>query len=523
MRDKPLWAAEGGVADAAGRIVRKLGDPQVWIVAGPLVAIFTMALLDLEPGKPEVTRMAGVAVLMALWWVTEAVPLAVTALLPVVCFPLLGLMSAKDVAPVYFNHTILLFIGGFIVALAMERWQLHRRVALRTILLIGCSPGRLLLAFMVATAFLSMWISNTATAMMMLPIAMAVLSELDQRHGPELTRRLGTGLLLAIAYGASIGGMATLIGTPPNLSLARIFVIYFPEAPEISFAQWLLFALPICVVMLAAAWGLLYLLYRPKEPLEVSRQTFVEAHRELGPLSFEEGVVLVDFVLLALLWVFRKEIPLGPFKIHGWSQLLPYGELLDDGTVAIAMAILLFLIPARNEGAERVMDWDGVKRLPWGIVLLFGGGFALASGFKETGLAAWCGEQLQGVGSLPPMVVVASVCALLTFLTELTSNTATTEMILPILASTATKIGFHPLLLMIPATLSASCAFMLPVATPPNAIVFGTGRLKSGEMARAGIVLNLLGILVITCAVFWLGRAVFGITPRELPAWALPT
>ncbi|MFH2055472.1 MAG: SLC13 family permease, partial [bacterium] len=490
------------------------------LVAG-IGAAFVIMLLDLDPASPVVTRTAAVAVLMAIWWITEAIPIPATALLPVALFPLLGVMSGKDVAATYFNNVIFLFVGGFIVALAMERWNLHRRIALRIIMLIGASPRRILLGFMIATAFLSMWISNTATTMMMVPIALAVIFKLRESQPGAAVNRLAVGLLIGIAYAASIGGIATLIGTPPNLAFNKIFHTTFPGAPEITFADWFVFGLPVSLVLLAAAWSLLTLMFSPRRgELSPDLALFRDERAKLGRMSFEEKLVLVHFVVLAFLWLFRSAIQIGSLTIPGWSQLFGSPSYIDDGTVAIFVALLLFIMPARSRRGERLMDWRTAVKLNWGIVILFGGGFALAAGFKESGLSAWLAQQLTGLAGVPQVGMVASVSTLLTFLTELTSNTATTQIVLPLLASLAKAIRINPLLLMVPATLSASCAFMLPVATPPNAIIFGTGEIKMSDLMRVGIILNLVGVLLITALVYLIGLAAFGIDPGQFPAWA---
>lgn len=492
------------------------------LLAGPILSIGLMLFFDLEPGHPEVTRTAAVALLMAVWWITEAIPLAITALLPMVLFPALGIMNGKAVAPVYFNHIIFLFIGGFLVALAMQRWNLHKRIALRILLWFGINPRSILLGFMVATAFLSMWISNTATTMMMVPIVLAIVLNLEDLLGKSRVRKYSIGVFLGVAYSASIGGIATLVGTPPNLSFARILAISFPNAPEISFANWMVFAFPISVLMLILVWMYLAFFFCPKKSeFGLDLEIFRNQYRALGPISHEERVVLIDFVLLAILWLSRANIKIGTFTIPGWSSLFPNPGFLNDGVVAITMAIILFLIPSKKQPGSRVMEWDAVAKLPWNIVLLFGGGFALASGFKESGLSLWFGHQLQGASFLHPILLVASICLIITFLTELTSNTATAEMLLPILAALGVAVKINPLFLMIPGTLSCSCAFMLPVATPPNAIVFGTERLRIAEMARAGFLLNLTGVVIITLATYFLGRLVFGIDLTQMPDWAV--
>ncbi|MCP4568880.1 MAG: SLC13/DASS family transporter [FCB group bacterium] len=497
---------------------------KIGLWAGPSAGLLILLFADLQPNNVMVTRCAAVAALMAIWWITEAIPIPATALLPVALYPLLGIMKGKATAAIYFNHVIFLFIGGFIIALAMQRWELHRRIALKIILLIGISPRRIILGFMAATFFLSMWISNTATTMMMVPMAMAIIIKMKESFEEKQVRRFAVGLLIAIAYAASIGGTSTLIGTPPNLAFSRILVILFPHAPEISFAQWMLFATPFALMFLLIAWFFITRIFvggKNQPPADIA--IFEDEYRRLGKTGYEEKVILCLFTLVALLWLFRKSITLGSFTLPGWSSLFPVPGFIDDGTIAIGVALLLFIIPARTRlGGRRVriMDWATASRLNWGIVLLFGGGFALAGGFADSGLAAYLGGQLAGLKSLPPLLIVVAVCLTLTFLTELTSNTATTEIFLPILGAMSVAIGVNPLLLMIPATLSASCAFMLPVATPPNAIVFGTGEVQMRDMMRVGIYMNLIGVLLITTAIYLIGIYVFGIDPGQMPAWA---
>ncbi len=509
------------------RLPRRTGRSRsqtVGLFLGP--ALFLALLLtDLQPGEPQVTRMAAVAVLMATWWITDAIPLFATALIPLVLYPLLGLEPTGATAPVYFNSTIVLFLGGFMIALTMEKWNVHRRIALWIIRAVGGGSARIILGFMVAAAFLSMWISNTATAIMMIPIGLAVILRMEEDFGVERTHAFSVSLMLGIAYACSAGGLATLVGTPPNLSFQRIVQITFPEAPPITFGQWVVLGLPISVIMLMLAWLLLTrLFYRVPSDVTVDREIVVAEAEKLGPVSFEERVVISVFALTALLWVFRAPVSVGSLTVPGWSQLLPNGALIDDATVAMFMAGLLFLVPTRSPGARSatVMGPDVIIRLPWNIVLLFGGGFALAHGFQITGLARFIGEQFAGLSAIPPVLLVLAICLGITFLTELTSNTATTEMVLPVLASVAVAANVHPLLLMIPATLSASCAFMMPVATPPNAVVFGSERVTIPEMARVGVVLNLIGGLVITAVFYLLGTVLFGIEPGTLPDWAGP-
>lgn len=496
---------------------------QAGIITGPLLFFIIITFGNLEPDNPAVTYTLACAVWMAVWWITEAVPLAVTSLLPVALFPLLGIMNGKAVSSTYFNHVIFLFIGGFIVALAMQRWNLHKRIALKILMNTGTGPGRILMGFMIATAFLSMWISNTATTMMMVPILISIINKLEETIQNKEVSKYSIGLLLAVAYSASIGGIATLVGTPPNLSFVRIFQISFPQAPEISFAQWFFFAFPVSIIFLAFVWFYLYKKFKPdmKHWKSIDNDVLRDQYRALGKMTREEKIILIDFVLLAVLWLTRSNIQIGSFAITGWSDLFSFPQYINDGTVAIMMAIPLYFIPSSKEKGDFLMDWKTTKELPWNIVLLFGGGFALASGFLESGLSLWFGNQLMWVSGIHPIIIILTIAFLMTFLTELTSNTATTEMLLPILAGLAVKTEINPLLFMIPATLSGSMAFMLPVATPPNAIVFGTNRLKIIQMARTGILLNLVGIIVITLATYFFGRFVFGIDTSVFPDWAV--
>ena len=493
----------------------------IGFIIAPLLFLFFVFFGDLEPGNPQVTYTLAIALLMALWWVTEVIPLAITALIPVVLFPFFGIMDGKEVSSAYFNHVIFLFIGGFIVALAMQKWNLHKRIALKILSYTGSSPARILLGFMFASAFLSMWISNTATAMMMVPILLSIISKLEDHLEPEELNKYSIGLLLGVAYGSSIGGIATLVGTPPNLSFARIFQIMFPDAPEISFSTWFVFAAPISMIFFVITWVYLYQRFKPKvDKAKLSGIEFNTEYKELGKATFEERSIFIVFVSLAILWLTRKGIEIGSFRIPGWSEWLMAPNYINDGTVAIALALILYFIPSRTEKGKMIMDWETTSKLPWNIVLLFGGGFALASGFKESGLSIWFGEQLSGASALHPLLIILIISFTVTFLTELTSNTATIEMLLPVLAGLAVSIEVNPLILMLPATLSASMAFMLPVATPPNAIVFGSNRLRIMDMARAGFVLNLIGMVIITLVTYYWGTWIFDFDPTVLPEWA---
>jgi sodium-dependent dicarboxylate transporter 2/3/5 len=493
-----------------------------WLV--PAAALLLLLFGDLDPERPEVTRMAAVALLMAGWWITEAIPIPVTSMLPVALFPLLGILDGRSTASTYFNHLIFLFIGGFLFALSMQRWDLHRRIALRILRVLGTSAPMVVLGFMASTWFLSMWISNTASTMMMVPMALAILVPFREHLEKDQARRLGIALVLGVAYSASIGGMATLIGTPPNLSFARILEIVFPQAPEISFADWFMFALPTSAIFVTIAWFVLCRISRlPRGPMPVGADLFAKEHAAMGPMTSEQRWIGGLFLTLVFGWMFRADMEIFGAVIPGWSRLLPNPSMADDGTVAIVVALMLFLIPSKSKPGQALMDWKGASGIRWGIVLLFGGGFALAKGFLSSGLSDWFGQQLAALSGVPPIVLVLVVCITITFLTELTSNMATTEVVLPVLAAMAVAVETDPLLLMIPATLSASCAFMLPVATAPNAIAFGSGEIKITDMMRYGFLLNLIGIVLIVATIFLIGVTVFDIEPGVLPEWAKTT
>lgn len=470
-------------------------------------------LLFADFGETEsVRRMAAVAIMMSVFWITEAIPLAATALLPLVLFPLLGIASSKAAASQYMNSTIFLLTGGFMIALAMQHWQLHKRIALSVLVLCGGHPQLLTLGFVFATAALSMWISNTATTLVMLPIALAIIARCENTMTVAQAHQFSVGLLLSIAYSASIGGMMTLVGTAPNLVFARFYEN--ATGAGISFAEWMIIAVPIGSLMLLALLFIISGLYLRKLPQSDNlRQVVLEEKTQLGRMRFEEKAVLIVFMITALLWVTRKGLRIGELTLKGWGDFLSFGNLIDDGTVAVGMAALLFFIPARTESGDRtaLLDEKVFMELPWSVVLLFGGGFALAYGFSESGLSAYLALQLQGLKSVPLALIIASVTLGMSFLTELTSNTATTQLVMPILLSTAKVIEVSPIWLMLPTTLAASCAFMFPVATPPNAIVFGSRKVKVLEMVKIGFSLNLIAVLLISVVCYFLMDEVIAI------------
>ncbi|NXN95346.1 S13A5 protein, partial [Rhinopomastus cyanomelas] len=547
-------------------------------------------------------KCAYVIVIMAVFWCTEVIPLAVTSLMPVVFFPLLGVQSSKSVCVQYLNDTSMLFVGGLIVAISVEQWNLHKRIALRVLLVVGVKPALLMLGFMVVTAFLSMWISNTATTAMMVPIVQAVLDQMDstehdmtvmeQATGQpntvieleeksasdpasvhatsngqlpddprsceeEQTRKqIGKGMTLCVCYAASIGGTATLTGTGPNMVLKGQMNQLYPNNNDVvNFASWFGFAFPNMILMLLLAWLWLQCSFmgfnfkkswgcgtertaKEKAAYEVLKAEM----KKLGPISYAEFNVLLMFVLLVLLWFSRH-----PGFVRGWaSSLFPEGEkFITDSAPAVLVALLLFILPAQKprlpgwspgspdpeqaEGDPKkplssapLLDWSVVQRkMPWSIVLLLGGGFALADASANSGLSAWLGHQMTPLGSIPPWAIATVLSLVIAVFTECTSNVATATLFLPVFSSMAASVKIHPLYVMVPGTLSASFAFMLPVATPPNAIVFSYGHIRVLDMVRSGVVMNVIGVLCVTLAINTWGRPVFGLD--TFPAWANST
>ncbi len=454
-----------------------------------LLLFFSLLILPLPDGmKPEAMKVAAVAALMATFWISEVIPIPATALLPIALFPLLGIMPTAEVSSAYGNHLIYLFLGGFLIAMAIEKWRLHKRIALLTVHVVGHTPKRLVLGFMLATAFLSAWISNTATAMIMVTIGLSVLRQIAHvQEGDDLpASRFGTTLMLSIAYAASIGGVATLIGTPPNAILVGVLEQRYGIV--IGFAEWMLFGVPLSLTMLGIAWFYLtrVVLGKDEDTPVLSRDTMETELANLGPMSTQEFRVLIIFAAVVASWLFRGLID------H------PALHYVTDSSVAISGAILLFLLPSGRENGERLLDWAAATRLPWDIIILFGGGFALASGFSSSGLTEWIGAQQNVMAGSPLILTVMLLAVLIVFLSEVTSNTAIASLFLPILAGFALAMETHPLFLMVPAALAASFAFMLPVATPPNAIAFSSRQFSISTMARTGIWLNLIGVLVIT-------------------------
>jgi len=470
---------------------------QVGLFLGPV--LFFILLVIPEPvDMPENSmQVAAVAVLMATYWMSEAIPIPATALMPIVLFPLLGIMDTSKVTLAYGNHLIFLFMGGFLIAVTIEKWQLHKRIALHTILLVGVSSNQIILGFMLATAFLSAWISNTATAMMMVTIGLAVIKQAQSLNTSKQKDHsdFATALMLGIAYSASIGGIATLIGTPPNAILAG--VIESSYGYTIGFAQWMSFGVPLSLIMLGLCWFYLTRIAFQSEfdELPGGKQSIRQQLNELGSMSAAEIKVLAVFSMVVAGWLIR-----GLFDIQAL-------ESVKDSSIAMAGALMLFIIPADYKKGEYLLDWHTAKNIPWDIMILFGGGFALAGGFASSGLTEWIASQLIALQGMNLIIMVFMVVLLVIFLTEITSNTATSSLLLPVMGAFALAIQVHPLYLMVAVALSASFAFMLPVATPPNAIVFSSRQVSIPQMARAGLWLNIIGSVLITLfVIFYLPR-----------------
>ena len=473
-----------------------MNSRKIGLYLGPLLFILTRFFLEAEGLSNQANAVLASTLWIAIWWITEAIPIAATSLLPIILFPLSGALPLDDTTSSFGHRFVFLYLGGFILALAIQKWNLHKRIALNIIMVVGTNVQKIILGFMVATAFLSMWISNTATAVMMLPIGIAIIKQMkDLKNSPEDENLIfGKALMLSIAYSASIGGIATLIGTPPNLVFAGIIQEVYNI--EISFLKWFQFGFPISILLLAISW-----IYLTKVAFKFKQNEFNEGKEEinmqleeLGPISYEEKIVLSVFVVTGLAWILRTYL---------LNKFIPN---LDDSIIALISGISLFLFQANNQEGknEKIMNWEDAVKLPWGVLLLFGGGLAIAQGFQSSGLANWIAENLTQLNGFSLFIILLVLITAVNFLTEITSNLATTAMLLPILAPTAVILGVHPYILMVGATLAASCAFMLPVATPPNAIVFGSNYLKISDMVRVGILMNIISIIIIFMMVYFI-------------------
>ncbi len=500
---------------------------KVAVIVASLLVFFAILAIPIDPTvlAPEARSVAAVTVLMILLWVTGVIPLEATALLPLVLFPALGVLSPVKVAESYGNEVIFLFLGGFIIAMSMQRWGLHRRIALHIIRIVGTSPRRLVLGFMVATAFLSMWISNTATAMMMIPIAVAIIltilpgTDRTLQGLDEEQRALAGCLIISIPYAASIGGIATIIGTPPNGIFISQLATIFPDAPTIDFFTWMKFGVPFAAVFLLIAWiWLTQVPYRRMVTTLPSAKGIIrEELAKLGPISTGERWTLIVFTLTALAWIFAQTKEIGGFIVPGLDMIFPG---IKDSTIAIFGALLLFILPVDRKEGIFTMDWEWAVKIPWGILLLFGGGIALSSGFISSGLAAAIVESLTLIHGLPIILLIFIIALGISLVTEITSNTAIAAIMMPIMAVTAISVGINPVVLMLTAAVCASMAFMLPVATPPNAVAYGSGYIDAKDLLKSGWALDLIGVGLWTFFLFTVVLWAIGI-PLDLPAWAL--
>lgn len=497
---------------------------------GLLAALLVWIAMGAADGlSPDARWVATIGTLMAVWWMTEAIPLSATSLLPIVLIPMLTERTVAEATAPYASAIVFLFLGGFLIAIAMEKWNLHRRIALLTLRRVGVEPTRIVLGLMLATGFLSMWVSNTATTLMMLPIGLSVLALVAERSGqsPETAapghdhhrpghvdfivddniKRFGICLVLAIAWSATMGGLGTLLGSPPNAIVAGYAADELGR--NIGFLEWMMLGVPLAFTFILIGWLLMTrVLYRFNLAEVPGGKQMIEGEiHKLGPFSQGEKMVLIVFLSAAFLWVMPGLLA----SIPGMGERLgPFGQL-DDTAIAIAAGIAMFILPGRGR-SEMVLTWkDAEDGLPWGVLLLFGGGLSLAGAVAASGLDNWFGEQVVGLGALPIVLLVAAVTAIVLFLTEVTSNTATAATFIPVLGGVAVGIGADPMTLLIPAAFAATCAFMLPVGTPPNAIVFGTGAVTILQMARGGFVLNIIGIILITAACYLLGGFALGL------------
>jgi sodium-dependent dicarboxylate transporter 2/3/5 len=485
----------------------KLSKNIIGLILGPLVFSLILLFFEADGLSFEAKCILASTAWMAVWWVTECVPISVTALLPIVLFPLTGGMDLSTTTAAYGHKLVFLFVGGFMIALAIEKWHLHKRLALNIIRMTGSNKSRVILGFMLATAFLSMWISNTATSIMILPVGLAIISQLkDDPNTKENENEIfGKSLMIAIAYSASIGGMATLIGTPPNMVLAG--VVEESYGIKLNMFDWMKFGVPLSSFLLMICWVYLTkIAFKFKnEEFSAGRDEILRQIKKLGSFSNEEIKVLIVFTLTALGWISRGSI----------EKIFP---LIDDTIIAIFFAVILFIIPTSNNKSDKtILVWDDTVKLPWGILILFGGGMAIASAFGKSGLALWIADLLQNLNGIPLFLIILIIVTSINLLTEVTSNMATTAMLLPVLVTIALAIEIHPYFLLFSATLAASCAFMLPISTPPNAVVFSSGFLKIEDMFKKGVWMNIISIITITLVTYYTLPYVFEMTEILIP------
>lgn len=492
-------------------------NKQLKFLLGPLIAVLIAYFFFRSGESLLLSKTAGVLVLMAYWWITESVNIFVTSLLPVILFPLLGIMGIEQVAPQYMKDVMFLYIGGFVLTYAIERWDLHKRISLNILLKAGTSPTRILFGFSIATYFISMWLNNTSTTLMMLPVALAIVHQL---HGGNLDKRSGlsTALLLAIAFASSIGGTASLVGTLPNMVMKKFYDENFPDAQPLDFANWMFVALPISFILLMCMFYILKKIFLKNSDHIVPDMNYCRTEvMKLGRMGYEEKVITIVFSTAVVLWLTLDDKQFGGFTFSGWKtyllkwNVIPDGKFINESYVAVFMAAILLFYPSKNKKGTNLVTWKEMKHLPIGILFLFGGGFALSEGVKISGLNNWLGEHLLFIANYPLWAMILVICLLTTLFSEFASNTATVILFLTIMTPVIQQSSLPPLLITFPLALAASFSFMLPAGTPPNTIVFGSEKIKARDMMRAGIYLDIIGALVITVGILTLGRWVFGI------------
>jgi sodium-dependent dicarboxylate transporter 2/3/5 len=465
---------------------------------GPLLALVFWFLIDLDKNNHQVSLMAGVAVWMCTWWFSEAVSLAVTALVPVLMLPVLGISDCKTVSQQYTDSIVFLFIGGFMLAFAIEKWHLHKRIALKILTIVGTKPSTILFGVMISTYLISNWISNTATTMMLFGAVFALVHE-TKEYIHKNAGKFAAALLLGLAFSATIGGMATPVGTPPNMYFFKAYKEAFPLANDLTFLKWSAIGYPISLSFLILTFFVLnFYFIRNKVELKIHKEFFKNSYHKLGKFSWEEKWVFGIFISCILMWLTRADIDFGGFKFKGWNHIFIVPKYVDDAFVALLAALILFLVPSKANRGEALLIWEDAKKLRYDIILMFGSGFALAYGFEVTGLSNWLAASLTVLKGVSPVLIILGICIIVTIISEFASNIASIQLAIPVMIALQKDLDVAPLMLMMPATFAASLGFMLPVATAANTIVFGTKEIHIKDMLRVGIVLDAIGILLIT-------------------------
>lgn len=468
------------------------------------IIVLTISLIAPTPVgmEPEALRALGVALLMAVWWISECIPIYATAFVPIALFPLLGILDAGKTTENYGHNYVLMLLGGFFLAKSIELSGIHKRIALSIIQKLGTSRKRIILSFMIATAFLSLWIANVAVVLLMLPIALAILER--EEVAEDSNPKFGVALMLAIAYSASIGGTGSLIGTPPNMVFAGVYSKSFPNNPEIDFLEWMKIGMPIVLIILPVTWIYITRYFKISGHFSEGKEIINQEIKAMGKITIMEKRVFAIFVFTALGWIFRRNIELEHFVIPGWSNLLGMEDYVHDSTVAILSTLLLFIMPSGNSKSsqKRLLDWKSASTVPWGVVMIVGGGYAIADSFNHTKLSVYLGSLMSFIGEYPPIIILLIVITLMIFITEINSNTATANIFLPVIAAMAISSQINPILLMIPATFACSFSFMLPSGTGTNAAIFGSNKVTIPEMAKCGLGLNFISIILLTLLIY---------------------